>query len=186
MILAIAFGLIAINALRQNNLGAVRLRDKVLAVDQANGDVEAALRDLRTYTYSHMNSSLASTTAAYPPIQLKYRYERLVTAEKVRVAAVNKATVAREAVAFCATSKQPNCVARYTESQAPSNFAAEKPIPESLYKFDFAAPVWSADLAGWSLFLSGFFGLLFIIRLGLGFWFASQFKRHAWYIDILL
>lgn len=179
LVLSIVFGFIAINALRQNNLGAVKLRDKVLAVDQANGDIEGALRDLRTYTYSHMNSSLASTTAAYPPIQLKYRYERLVAAEKARVASVNKATVAKDAAAFCATSKQANCVARYNESQAPSTFATEKPIPDSLYKFDFAAPVWSADLAGLSIFLTGFFALLFVVRLGLGFWFASQFKRHA-------
>jgi protein tyrosine phosphatase len=60
------------------------LRDKLLVVDQQDGDVELALRELREHIYSHMNSELGGSNVQQP-IQLKYRYERLVNAEKVRV-----------------------------------------------------------------------------------------------------
>ena len=75
---------VSIAALRQNNLQAIQLRDQVIKVDEQNGDVEAALRELRQHVYSHMNSNLAAPGGAYPPVQLKYRYERLLAAEKER------------------------------------------------------------------------------------------------------
>lgn len=188
LILAVIAGVIAIFALRQNNLGAVRLRDHVLQVDKDNGDIETALRELRTYTYSHMNSSLASSTAAYPPIQLKYRYERLVAAEQARITEASKGnnTIA-EAQAYCERTEPDSffgrgrlpCVQRYIETHPDGQSVTPTAIPDSLYKFDFAAPVWSPDLAGWSLVLSGLFGLLFVVRVALEFWFANQFKRHA-------
>ena len=186
--LAAICGFTAIYALRQNNLGAVRLRDHVLQVDKENGDVETALRELRTYTYSHMNSSLANSTSAYPPIQLKYRYERLVAAEQARVDAANKNnTMYNDAQIYCEKTEPQSflgagrlgCIQRYIDSHPAGTVVPANQIPDSLYKFDFASPVWSPDLAGWSLVLTGVFALLFVTRLGLEFWFASQFKRHA-------
>src|SRR3989344_4599351 len=83
-------------ALRQNNLNALHLRDVVIQTDQDNGDVEARLHDLRTYIYSHMNAQLSTgPNAIRPPIQLKYRYERLLAAEKARVSAINTAVYAQ-------------------------------------------------------------------------------------------
>src|SRR5882762_9973851 len=76
---------VGIYALRQNNLHMITLRDAVTQTDQQNGDIETALRNLREYVYSHMNTDLASgNTAIRPPIQLKYRYDRLVKAEQDR------------------------------------------------------------------------------------------------------
>lgn len=174
-------GAIALFALRENNVRALELRDKVLQVDEANGDVEAALRELRAHIYGHMNASLAGGEGSIrPPIQLKYRYERLVRNEKQRVSAINE-KVYTDAQTHCErqiptgtiASRVP-CVQDYVSK----NTVAEQPIPDSLYKFDFASPLWSPDLAGWSLVLSGICGLLTIFRFLLEKWLKHSLHQH--------
>ena len=87
--LALLSGTACTLALRQNNLNMIKLRDQVFVVDKANGDIEKALKDLREYVYAHMNTNLSSGNSIKPPIQLKYRYERLLEAEKQRVKTTN-------------------------------------------------------------------------------------------------
>lgn len=152
VILAVA----SVFAFRNNNLKMIELRDAVFTADQANGDVEGALRDLRNFVYKHMNTNLSSgANAIKPPIQLKYTYERLVAAEKERVKSLN-ADVYAEATAACEAKygqgqiqQRAACVSEYVTSKGIKE--VEKPIPDSLYKFDFIAPWWSPDLAGLSL-----------------------------------
>ena len=164
---------VAVTALRDNNVRAVELRDTVLAVDKQDGDVEAALRDLREYVYSHMNSNLAVPGGAYPPVQLKYRYDRLVAAEKQRVTQIN-AKLYTEAQAYCESIMPTgrslyriDCIQNYITTKGG---AKENSINDSLYKFDFVPPVWSPDLAGWSLVLLFVLTLLFIIRTSAVLW----------------
>ena len=90
---------IGIYGARANNLQSIKLRDAVLAADQANGDVETPLVKLREHMYSHMNSGLSSGNLQQP-IQLKYRYERLVEAEKQRVTQTND-QIYTEAQKYC-------------------------------------------------------------------------------------
>jgi hypothetical protein len=173
--------MVALFALRQNNVRALELRDKVLSVDEANGDVEAALKELRTYVYGHMNAELASGEGSIrPPIQLKYRYERLVRAEKQRVSQVNE-KVYTEAQAHCerqiptgTIAGRVPCVQDYVSKHT----AVEQQIPDALYKFDFASPLWSPDLAGWSILLSGVFFILFAIRFVLEKWLKFNLHQH--------
>ena len=181
IVLFLTFGFISLLALRQNNLKAIELRDKVLQVDEANGDVEAALRELRGYVYSHMNAGLSGGEGSIKqPVQLKYRYERLVRAEKQRVSAINE-KVYTDAQVHCErliptgtiASRVP-CVQDYVSK----NTVNEKPIPDSLYKFDFAAPAWSPDLAGWSLVLTAVFGLLAIFRFLLEKYLKHTLHQH--------
>jgi hypothetical protein len=179
--LFIISSLIAVLALRQNNIRAIELRDKVLKVDEANGDVEAALRELRSHVYSHMNANLASGEGSIrQPVQLKYRYERLVRAEKQRVSQINE-KVYTDAQIYCerliptgTIAGRVPCVQEYVGK----NTVPEQVIPDSLYKFDFAAPSWSPDLAGWSLVLSGVFGLLTIFRFLLEKYLKHTLHRH--------
>jgi hypothetical protein len=158
---------VSIAALRQNNLQAIQLRDEVIKVDQQNGDVEAALRNLRQHVYGHMNSNLAAPGGAYPPVQLKYRYERLLAAEKERVTAAN-GTLYTEAQAYCEriipegrSLNRIDCIQDYITQRGGS---AERAIPDALYKFDFQPPLWSPDLAGWSLVITGLLIVAFISR----------------------
>lgn len=167
-------------ALRQNNLQAIALRDKVLQVDKDNGDVEAALRELREYTYAHMNTRLSSDTGIYPPIQLKYRYERLVAAESARTEGENRDIYA-EAQRDCerrfpqglSGSNRLPCIKEYVDANGGPT-AQPRSIPDGLYKFDFVSPVWSPDLAGWSMVVAAFSLLLLSIRVFAGLWIRHQ------------
>ena len=173
--------LVAIYALRQNNLIMIRLRDTVYTADKNNADVEAALRALRQHIYSHMNSNPSSgANAIKPPIQLKYRYERLVANEKTRAEGANAQvyTAAQnycenENSAFSGRSRVP-CIQDYVAK----NGVKEKPIDDSLYKYDFISPRLSFDVAGISLIISIFSFLLFLILFGIDRWARWELKRH--------
>lgn len=169
--------LIFILAYRQNNITALSLRDELLEVDKNNGDSEAALRKLREYTYGHMNAELTGgTNNIYPPIQLKYRYERLVQAEKERVNQANS-KIYNEAQAYCertlpsgVSRNRVPCIEGYVTSR---NGQKEQAIPDGLYKFNFLSPAWSPDLAGWSLVLT----LIFIVAL-VARWLTELWLKH--------
>lgn len=183
LVAAGVFLVVGVIAMRQNNLTALALRDEVLRTDEQNGDVETALRDLRLHVYSHMNSNLgggASNIAQ--PIQLKFRYERLVQAEKDKVSTANEKIYNnaqtdcenRFPVGLSGSGRIP-CIEAYVSSRS----IKQQPIPDSLYKFDFIAPSWSLDMAGFSLLLSAIFLLLFAVRVYLEHWMRDNLKQHA-------
>lgn len=90
LVLAIISGVICVFALRSNNHQMIELRDAVYAADQNESDVQAPLRTLQAYVTSHMNTNLnAGKSPVYPPIQLKYTYERLVQAKQEEFARSN-------------------------------------------------------------------------------------------------
>lgn len=171
---------IAVYSLRQNNLNAIQLRDRVLQVDKENGDVESALRDLRGYVYSHMNTKLSSPNGAYPPVQLKYRYERLMAAQKATQ--TDNANLVTQAQAYCEaqipTGRSLNrieCIQNYMTTNGAA--ASNKPIPDSLYKFDFASPAWSPDLAGWSLVALVILTLFALVRSASILWLRHSLRQ---------
>lgn len=182
LVAGIVSALICTGALRHNNLTALRLRDEVLKADQQNQDVEAPLQKLRIYIYSHMNTNLASgPNAIRPPVQLKYRYERLTEAEKGRVGVAN-AKLYTEAQADCerrfpqglSGSGRIPCIQEYVTTHGGEK---EQPIPDSLYKFDFISPFWSPDLAGWTMIISMVCFLLFAFRYGLERWVRAELRN---------
>jgi hypothetical protein len=171
---------VCVFALRSNNLTMAKLRDNVYQADKNSGNVEDTLQKLRSYVNAHMNTSLATgSDAVYPPIQLKYTYQRLQQAELEKVNGVNS-QVYTDAQHYCeqlypsSFSGGPRvpCIESYVSQHG----TKAKAIPDSLYKFDFASPEWSPDLAGWSLFLSIVFLVLTIVRFGLGAWLKSVTK----------
>ena len=176
--IAIIAGGISVFALRANNLKAMELRDKVIQTDKDNGDVEGALRELREHMYSHMNSDLTSgSNSIQHPIQLKYRYERLVQAEQERASTESEA-VYKDAQAHCeelfpvglSGSGRIPCITEYITSKG----IEQKQIPDSLYKFNFVSPGWSPDLAGWSLLVAAVSFGLFVVRFGLERWVKQE------------
>lgn len=156
-----ATGAVAILALQHNYRTMTELRQKVYTADQQNGDVETALRDLRTYVYNHMNTNLSSgNNSIYPPIQLKYRYDRLVAQQAAGQS--SNSQLYSDAQKYCETQNptgfsggnRVGCIESYVTAHGVQPGVA---IPDSLYKFDFVSPSWSPDLAGWSMVLSGLF-----------------------------
>jgi len=183
LIAFIISGCVAIFSLRQNNLTALKLRSEVHQTDKANGDTEAALKRLREHVHGHMNTSLASGNSVSQPIQLRHRWERLVQAEKDRVAA-SSGDIYNDAQNYCEKNFPESfygggripCIQNYLDTHPRG--AEPRPIPDSLYKYDFASPAWSPDLAGISLVLSSFFFLLFLIRFALGRWLRLRLEQH--------
>ena len=161
LLLALLCGVIAITALRSNNEHMSTLRAAVFTADKNNGDVQGALQTLQAYVTKHMNTDLsAGPDAVYPPIQLKYTYDRLIQAESDQAAQQNAqaSQVYSDAQTYCEAkiptgfsgSYRLSCIQGYVTSHGVPNAVALKSIPDSLYKFDFISPRWSPDLAGWS------------------------------------
>lgn len=174
--------LLSLYALRQNNLKALKLRDEVLTADRVGGNTEVALRNLRQFIYSHMNTNLTSgPNSIKPPIQLKYRYEKLVAAQKTRVDGLS-AEFVKTGTAKCraevgSTRVQDGfqaCLGSYLLVHS----VKEQVIPDSLYKFDFVSPVWSPDLAGWSLVTSGLSLILFLSCYLSEKWLRHNLRSH--------
>jgi hypothetical protein len=165
--LFIVSALIAVNALRHNNQTMIQLRADVYATDQADGDVNSALNNLREYVYGHMNTNLSSGgNAIKPPIQLKYTYERLLETQQ-QTAAASNSQIYTEAQTYCQAlvpagvsgRGRVSCVQDYVTSHG----VKTTPIPTGLYQFDFISPTWSPDLAGWSLVAAVLTGLGFAL-----------------------
>ncbi len=163
--LTVVSGALSVVGLVNNSKGAVTRYNKLIATDQAGGDVEAALYDLRTYIYNHMNSEIGGPNGIYPPIQLKGTFDRLVAEEAARAESANE-TLYADAQKFCEDNgsqgfsgrNRLDCVNNYIDENGQS--ATKQEVQESLYKFDFIAPRWSADLAGFSLVAVVIFGLI--------------------------
>lgn len=172
---------VCIFALRANNQHMVKLRNAVYSADKNNTDVEGALKQLQAYVTTHMNTSLNSGTGSvYPPIQLKYTYDRLLQAQQSQLAQTNT-QLYTEAQHYCEQQNPVDfsghnrvpCIEQYVSSRTPD--AVQLPsIPAALYEFSFATPSWSPDLAGWSLAVVILSGLLFIITLLAGLWFRRN------------
>ncbi|OVE79469.1 hypothetical protein BVY00_00315 [bacterium G20] len=166
LLLFIVSSVVALYALRHNNQTMVRLRSEVYTADQAGGDVNLALNNLRKYVYGHMNTDLSSGGSAIkPPIQLKYTYERLLAVEQQKAVSTNS-QIYTDAQTYCQAQVPAGvsgrgrvpCVQDYVTSHG----IKTTPIPTGLYQFDFISPAWSPDLAGWSLVLAGLMFLGFV------------------------
>ena len=135
-------------------------RDAVYTADKTgdSAQIEASLHSLRTYVVNHMNTSLTSgNNSVYPPIQLKYSYERAQAEQQSKLGQIN-ASVYSTAQRQC-DAENPGesgaqtiaCIERYAAAQG----IQLGEIPDALYKFDFMSAKWSPDLAGWSVVLAG-------------------------------
>lgn len=172
---AVVSGVVCVFALRANNQHMIVLRNDVYAADKNNSDIEAPLHRLQAYVTTHMNTNLSSgPSAVYPPIQLKYTYDRLVQAQSAQTAAAN-AQLYNDAQKYCEQQNSSDfsgrnrvpCIEQYVQSHNP---VVTKKVPDALYKFSFTSPMWSPDLAGWSLVVAvlsvvSFAGSLVIVRL---------------------
>jgi hypothetical protein len=167
LLACLVFGVIGVVALRDNYTMMRTLHSQVYAADKNNADVVGSLNRLRTFVNSHMNTSLTSDSGVYPPIQLTNTYARLKQAEQDRVNDVTS-KIYPDAQHHCeqlypgSFSGGPRvpCIEQYVKDHGTTAMA----IPEAVYKFSFATPRWSPDLAGISLALSGLFGVLAVLR----------------------
>ncbi len=153
-VLSVIFAVLSVVGLVNNGNGAVERYNTLIAVDKAGGDVETALNDLRSYIYSHMNTEIGGSNSIYPPIQLSGTYDRLIKAEETRVNSANDSLYS-EAQGYCEKNSSQGfsgrnrlgCINQYIDD----NGAKSVIIDDTFYKYDFVAPRWSPDLAGFSI-----------------------------------
>jgi hypothetical protein len=176
--IALVFGVLCVGGLRSNYQHMVSLRNDVYQADKDNGNTTQALTNLRAYVNAHMNTNLVSgADAVYPPIQLKYTYDRLVSAASNQATQINS-QVYTQAQQYCeqlypgSFSGGPRvpCITAYVNSHG----AQQQPIPDDLYKFSFASPVWSPDLAGWSMVVAILAASLGVILFVTRRWFKTN------------
>lgn len=156
LIAALLSAAVCIYGLRANNQQMANLRSQVYSADKDGGDVQTAVQALQAYVTRHMNTSLSTgNTTVYPPIQLQYTYQRLVQKQSETVQATNGALYT-QAQNYC-QAQNPNdfsgrnripCIESYVKDHG----VAVPKVSPSLYQFDFIAPKWSPDVAGWALF----------------------------------
>ncbi|HMH30973.1 MAG TPA: hypothetical protein VK534_00670 [Methylomirabilota bacterium] len=173
LVIAVVFGAIAVYALRANNQQMIKLRQAVYSADKANTDVQTPLKALQSYVTTHMNTDLsAGHTGVYPPIQLKYTYDRLTATQQAQEASASSANsqIYNDAQKACEAQNSHDvsgrnrvpCIQQYVQSHTAASTDLPK-VPEALYKFSFVSPTWSPDLAGWSIVIASLSGLVFIV-----------------------
>jgi hypothetical protein len=151
--------------LRQNNLAMVQLRNQVVVADEQGGDVSAALKDLNTHIFKHMNTEIVR------PIELVNTYNKQA---QLVIEAANKASgrdVYAEATAACERRGVPlssiaQCAADYALQNNPDPGSVEINLPDkNRFIYTFATPVWTPDAAGILLLITGVIGLWLIARI---------------------
>jgi hypothetical protein len=159
------------------------LRDAVYSADQKNGDVQGSLRDLQAYVTTHMNANPSAGVSIYPPIQLKYTYERLRGAQEEALKKTNSSLYndaqhyceAQNSTDFSGRNRVP-CIENYVQTHSSTQAPVLPAIPDALYKFAFVSPRWSSDLAGWSLVVTLLSSLAFVTTFALDQTFKKLLK----------
>lgn len=179
LVLAVISSVVCVFALRANNQHMIKLRDAVYAADKNDTDIQKPLQGLQAYVTTHMNTELTTgKTSVYPPIQLQHTYERLTQAQNQQAEQSNTA-IYSQAQTYCEALNHTDfsghnrvpCIEQYVQSHGGQPRAT---IPDSLYKFSFVSPVWSPDLAGWSLVIAVLSALLCAISFTVRRWLRRQ------------
>lgn len=183
-ILLVAFAGLSAFFLRQNNLQMVELRNAVKKADEDNGDTKKALLDLQRYVSSHMNTDLGEGVA------LQHTYERAYTAAVEAAAKSTNPNAALYAQAeaqcqpvFQRTRSFPaytQCAADILGKLAPGQDALSNlktPQPD-FYRHNFASPVWSPDLAGFTVVLTLIVAFAIVLRTATYFVLRAILRAH--------
>ncbi len=170
-VLLLLSGIITAIGFRLNNLGMMERVDAVTRADET-GDPKALqerIEDLRRYVSTHMNTDLRGG------IFLTHSYERVREAamQSAQDPANPNSDAYRRASVECQTERfrvaggYVQCVMNKVGSlPGQSNLASELKLPRSeLYKINIVSPVWSPDLAGFSVLVSLVIVVVIVARI---------------------
>ncbi len=173
-LLAVLVVLVAASAffMRQNNLRMIELRNLVMQADEQNKDIPVALNNLQSYIATHMNTGMGDRG-----IYLEHSYQRAydVAVQKAAQGGSASAVTYQQADKACQdlfskTSSFPAYIQCVTDKVAASGAAAD-PVASiqapsaDLYRFNFAAPLWSPDVAGFTLLTAMLIAAIIAFRL---------------------
>jgi hypothetical protein len=174
LVLLLIMSFVAATFLRLNNIGMAERRQAVIAADTSTAEpfdsavVQNRLYDLQRYVSVHMNTD---TGPFYLEGQYKRDAQKLVDqAKESNNSGIN---INAEAEAVCKprfatwSPAYVQCFADELAKYPPSSDPVQNVHPPStdLYRYSFAAPIWSPDFAGWSVILCIVIIVMIIARL---------------------
>lgn len=172
-VLLLLVGFVAATFLRLNNIGMVQRRTAVIDADKA-GDpaaIKNRLFDLQRYVSQHMNTDMGT-------IYLENQYKRDVETANKNASSENNpnGNIYKKANDVCAPKYShlgfyslayQNCyLEELAKYPAATELTSSLKLPKAdTYRHSFAAPLWSADFAGFSVLACLFIILLILARL---------------------
>ncbi len=151
----VATAAMGVYLLRQNNLAMIELRREVVRADAAGNaeTTEQALQALQSFVSRHMNTSTS--------IDLSATYQReVIRVQKSTAARLGNIDLYNTAETACRKEGQrdgtdlADCITKKLSGQ--SGGLVSLPSP-ALFRYNFAAPALSLDLAGLTLLISSIF-----------------------------
>lgn len=185
-------GLGSVYGLRNNNLRMVELREAVLTADeQGEGQqqLDEKLKELANFVTTHMNTDLSRgrelAIDGEAPVQLAYKYyydsilniATYVKSSQANLSLLGEARIACE-VSSVPISERLQCVNQELANLSHDKFPQVEPLSKDFYVYDFASPVWSPDLAGFSLIIFGLTIILLLLRFIVGAIIARRVKNN--------
>ena len=160
---------VAVIGLRFNSSQVNELRNEIIAKDLAGASAKEEISRLREFVFSHMNSSVEfELTGSYERAQARARGSA-TTGELYERA---QASCDRQGVS---SVDQASCVQAFLNRRTGSSGGVEPP-PKSQFRYSFASPSWSPDLAGFGLLAAAVFFIW-----GLIVYTKNQFRgRQLW------
>lgn len=173
-ILLILVIFIAATALRLNNVGMSQRREGVYSADEA-GDEDVLyqrLLTLREYSSSHMNANTGS-------FSLTHQFDRDTQAaiaeaqERSENSESPHGNIYKRAAEIC-DPQFPGYSQAYFQcfmneiNKFPPSDSIDDSItlpPVELYQYSFASPIWTADIAGWTVLLAIFISVVIITKI---------------------
>jgi hypothetical protein len=161
--------------LRINNLGMVDHRDAVLQADKSGDkkEIKESLLNLQRYVSSHMNTSLES--GVY--LEHSYARDKAEALKKASDATNPTSKVYQQAGRECQSrfvggvesfrNDYVQCVLERVSALSPAGDAAQDlQLPKAdLYRYDYLSPLWTPDIAGFSVLITLAIAVIIVIKL---------------------
>lgn len=170
VIVLILLAFIAATFLRLNNIGMADRRQAVYAADKSGNTaaIESRLYDLQRFSNAHMN---AESGDVY--LQQQYNRDVEAAAKKAQESVNPNNNINAEVNRICqdkVSGYGPAWIQCFTEElakyPAAPDLASTITLPNpNLYRYAFAAPLWSPDFAGWSIIACIIIILVIVIRI---------------------
>jgi hypothetical protein len=174
LVLLLIMCFVAATFLRLNNIGMAERRQAVLSADKSTTEpfdsaiVQNRLYDLQRYTAAHMNTD---TGPFY--LEGQYRRDGQKIIDQAKASNNSGVNINAEAEAVCKprfndwSPAYVQCFADELAKYPPSADPVQNvSLPSTdLYRYSFAAPIWSPDFAGWSVLICIGIIVMIIARL---------------------
>ena len=165
---------VAATAIRLNNVGMAQRREGVYSADEAGDEavIHQRLLTLREYSSSHMNANTGL-------FSLRHQYDRdsQKALEEAQKRSENgespNGNIYKKAADVC-DPQFPGYSQAYLQcfmnelNKYPSSGNIDDSVvlpPAELYQYNFASPIWTPDLAGWTVLVALIIGVVIITKI---------------------